>query len=399
MRRNENQKFRQKFIAFADFFEEKMGVTNKERLLLQQYISDSPNPAEMEKLFTMVHYEDESFAFNYMLSRFCARHGFQWAPAALHPRIRGCYRQIAVGNISRLNIMFKFASQLALREIPILVIKGGALRLGALSNIPRQMGDVDIVVPKERFEEAKKVALDNGFTIKIDAIHSVDLLWEERNCLDLHYTFFKHNIRKSEVEPIWEQAEKITQNGTELLLPPLEDLFLHILINAFDNIIFNEHHKGSISWAADCFDLIRLHPELSLKQVLSLSAEYGVEPQLKMIAFLLDRLIPNQFQELLQVDESRLDHRVYSRLYRFERYLSVPYKDTFSYPMFKRIFFSIGFTFYYNASSPYLLSESFWTCLLNYPAFLKNYWEIYSFGSLHSKFKEKLYQWKHQKNL
>lgn len=399
MRRKGNRKFQQKSVDFADFFEQKIGVTDKERLLLRQYISASPDPAEIKKLFSMVHYEEETFAFSYMLSRLCAQHGFHWAPAMLQPRIRGCYRQIAVGNISRLNIMFKMAGQLASRGIPILVIKGGALRLGALANIPRQMGDVDIVVPKAHFEEAKKIALDCGFTIKTDSVHSVDLLWEGRNCLDLHYTFFKHNIWKSEIETIWEQAKKITQNGTELLLPPLEDLFLHILINAFDNIIFNEHHKGSISWAADCFDLLKRYPELSLKRVLSLSKEYDVVPQLKMMALILDRLIPNHFKELLQVDESPLAHRIYSRFYRFDRYLSVSYKDTLTYPLLKRIFFRIGFTYFYSTSSQNLLSKSTWSCLQHYPAFLKNYWGIYSFGSLYSKIKEKISQWNSQKSL
>lgn len=395
MRERANRKFRHSSGNFADYFDQKMGVTDKERLLLRLYISESPDPDEMAKLFSQVNYEEENFSFNYMLSRLCARHGFQWAPSALRPRIRGCYRQIAVGNISRLSLLLQLAGQLESRNIPILVIKGGALRLGPLANIPRLMGDVDIVVPKERFEEAKEAALDFGFTVEYDVLHSADLLWDGKHCLDLHFTFFKQNIWKPESEPIWARAEKITQNETSLLLPPVEDLFLHLLVNAFENIALDEHHKGAISWAVDCFDLVRSCPDLSLKRVVSLSAQYGVRPQLKMAAILLDRLIPNQFQELLQTDDSRIDQRVYSRLYQYDYYCSVPYKEICTYSLFKRICFRMGYTYFCNTS--YRLSESHWRCMRHYPAFLKTYWGIESFRAVPAKLKNKMTQRRTQK--
>jgi hypothetical protein len=374
----------------VSYFEQKLGVTEKERLLLQLYVSESPNPAETVRLFSMVRYEEESYSFNYMLSRLCARHGFQLAPAALRPRIRGCYRQIAVENIRRLSMLIQLAGQLESRSIPVLVVKGGALRLGPLAKIPRQMGDVDLVVPKARFEEARQTALKFGFTVEYDVLHSADLFWEGRHCLDLHYTLFKQNIWEPESEPIWSRAETITKNGIHLLLPPLEEQFLHLLVNAFDNMISNDCRKGAVSWAADCFDLLRLHPELSLKRVAALAKEYGVRSELSIAAVLLNRLIPGHFQELLQADGSRFDQRLCSRLRRYDYYISVPYEEICTYPLLKRIFFRIGYTYSCNAGSFYLISKSFWTCLRHYPAFLKTYWEIDSFWSLPAKMKKKM---------
>lgn len=184
-----------------------------------------------------------------MLAYLGHRKGWKYFPDEMIPRFKGLYRYYHVRNSLGIPGLVKQVQALSQMGIPVMLIKGMAMKAYYAPNVPRLMADMDILVPEEKFGLAKSVLKAMGATIAHEEIHSIHVL-NGTASLDLHKWFFKTNGEKG--TDLWERAIKINYQGVEVFVPSPEDMFIHILDTQSRNIILREGAMRRMKWLYDC---------------------------------------------------------------------------------------------------------------------------------------------------
>lgn len=157
--------------------------------------------------------------------------------------------------------------------------------------------DIDVVVPKERFQECRQLLRDNGYDVSAYWSHSIDVGDQGEPCADLHWCVFKGNAREvGQTDLVVARGSHVTKQGVTFAIPSAEDTFLNILTNAASNFILAQNSKGSVTWLADCIDLSERY-ELSYSTIAEHAREYGVMPELRIALALVGYFQPNAFPE------------------------------------------------------------------------------------------------------
>jgi hypothetical protein len=164
------------------------------------------------------------------------------------PRIRGIFEYYKFSNIKVLSGFSKIGKILNEAKIPILLFKGGVMKFFR-PELSRPMGDVDFLVPLEKYKKALDIALNNGFNYKVlnkrtgrgvEEEHSVDLVGKNNIMIDIHrYTLKGDFIKYSAAvdREIFARAKKTLVFGVEVFLPCKEDLLFLVLTNLYHNIV------------------------------------------------------------------------------------------------------------------------------------------------------------------
>jgi hypothetical protein len=191
-------------------------------------------------------------------------------PGAAGDALRRAYLANAAGAMVRLAARDRILTGLAERGIPVMPLKGAALlELVYPDPAVREMSDLDILVPRERMDEANGLLTELGYGRKRPVAREQDTLeWMRANhrhdpvvvdeqklvAVELH-----HHIVKGEpalhfdIGGYWERARP-SATGAHVL-PSSEDLLLHVCIH------FTYHRKsrsngalaqiGDIAWIVD----------------------------------------------------------------------------------------------------------------------------------------------------
>lgn len=125
--------------------------------------------------------------------------------------------------------------------IPFILLKGSHLAQFVYQDIGlRPMGDIDILVKKEDLQKAETVLLQSGYNNQHNAAKTKSHLHlpyfihpKGRASLEVHWTIAKplwqFNI---DIEGLWERAEPLTMNGTDILVLSREDIMLYTTLHA-----------------------------------------------------------------------------------------------------------------------------------------------------------------------
>lgn len=202
---------------------------------------------------------------------------------ALHlNRCKSVLRHIWVTNQLLLKMASHAKELLNQAGIPSIYLKGAALIQGYYQNPGlRQLGDIDLLVPREMAAKAISLLLSNGWKSETDRIvdgdiqryirrsHALILTYEEGQKLDLHWSVF-------------------TNSGLDTLLRNYpyqgraEDLLLHTLIHGL-----TYSPTPLIRWIPDSVMILRNAPNFDwdffLKQAEQLKVTFFIYKGLKML--------------------------------------------------------------------------------------------------------------------
>lgn len=146
-------------------------------------------------------------------------------------------------------------------DIPVLVIKGGALiGMGAATPLARCMFDLDLLVPPAHSDHALRVLADAGWQPSLDVpasrlrlVHSLDLVWPpDGSGLDVHRYALADNCQPGADDALWAAAVPVTINGVTTRRPADADVLLHGLAHGGRWAI-----SRSVRWVADAALLLR----------------------------------------------------------------------------------------------------------------------------------------------
>ena len=152
------------------------------------------------------------------------------------PRLRGLIDYFRFNNIRILAHFSKMGNALNAAGIPILIFKGGAMKI-LRPELCRPMGDVDILVPPEHLAEAVKICEKLGYHDAMTGSRTaVDLHTAKgESAVDLHYAILETGGDTFHKE-LFARARETEAFGVRVLLPAHEDLAFIVLANLTKNL-------------------------------------------------------------------------------------------------------------------------------------------------------------------
>lgn len=171
-------------------------------------------------------------------------------------------RRLAARTTTRLAELGRLLAALAGADLPVLLLKGLPLALYVYRDLSvRPMGDFDLLVPLERFPEARRVLEGLGFVPTLEAPPGMatapghvdhSLAYRRPGVLevDLHYFALDECRRPGADDGFWARSVERVVMGAPARVPGRTDLFLHVLAHGY------RVQRGAPRWAADAATML-----------------------------------------------------------------------------------------------------------------------------------------------
>jgi hypothetical protein len=276
-----------------------------DRELLGLSFSETFTQKKLDNFLRRFDIESEKTEKILMLAYFKKLHPSAVFPEYAGPRLDGILNYYKFANIKTLSGFSEIGKALNAAGIPILLFKGGAMKF-LRPDLHRPMGDVDFLVPPERYEEAVAIAGKIGFKPKFEkpSPHSTDCVEEKGRAVDIHCMTLKGKEAKhSKVldEEIFGRAKKKQAFGVDFFIPCDEDFLFLILLNLFNNIRHSESVEGRLFSIFDCKFFLERNKEFNWNAVLSNAEKTETSYQIKLMVKFINSLTSNVFPRSLNL--------------------------------------------------------------------------------------------------
>ena len=135
-----------------------MEIREQDKLLLRFLFSEAPySSEELNFLLDGLDIDQEQSEYLLLLAHLGMRFHWQFFPEEIRPRLEGIYRAARLRNIYGIPWLKEQIHALHAAGIPVMFLKGMAMRTYYAPGVARQMSDYDFAVPEERFAEAKEL--------------------------------------------------------------------------------------------------------------------------------------------------------------------------------------------------------------------------------------------------
>lgn len=270
----------------------------QEKLLLRLLFQDEPYTEEALAILTKDLVPDnESLEYLLMLGLLGTRNHWLYFPKEIRSRAEGVYKSVRVKNIYNIPWLKEQISILREHDIPVLFLKGMAMRAYYAPEIPRQMSDFDLAVPPECFNKAKDYLSAAGYNIDqlSFSLHSVTLNYGDGKKIDLHHWIFKTNSRST--ADIWERALLVDYQGYPVVVPDPVDMFIHVVDNHVRDHITDIYLNRRMKWLLDTRIIIEKTGDWDWKEVAGRAEELGSLTYLKYAMKEFAEMFPSLLKE------------------------------------------------------------------------------------------------------
>lgn len=155
------------------------------------------------------------------------------------PRLEGLLKYHRFNNLRLISHYAKVVRALNEHDIFPMIFKGGAMK-HIRPDLPRAMGDIDILIPEEsEFAKAREICKDLGYIEEIPDGHSIDLHLPNstEGTVDMHkYIPLETDYDKSFMQDLFARAKKEKVLGAQSFVPCYEDLMFLGMINLARNL-------------------------------------------------------------------------------------------------------------------------------------------------------------------
>ena len=283
----------------------------REKLLLRLLVSGRDyTREEMETMAGDMDIDRERIEYLLMLGLLGERKGFLYIPDKVRPRITGIYRSYRVRNLLFQPFLEAKLKVLVRAGIPVMLLKGAAMRAYYAPGVVREMSDIDLAVPEERFKEALSVLEASGMKVQDGPAPHAWTLMEGGRHIDLHRWIFKTGGDKAAGD-FWEKAVPVEAGGVQVLVPAPEDMFIHVLDNRARDLILNYQVNRTMKWLYDGAMIMNTAGTPDWKHIAGRAEELLALSSLKMVLPDFAEIFPEfisgeQCREFFPRDESYL---------------------------------------------------------------------------------------------
>lgn len=298
-------------------------LTEEEKGLLNLVFQKNPSQEELNKLLKSWDIEVKGGHKSLLLAYIMKIHPNLKFSDYERPRLKGLLNFFRFKNLKTISHYTKIGKALNNSGIEPLIIKGGAMKY-LRSDLPRIMGDIDILVPEKYFMKSVNIATSLGYTYEKFDIHSVDL--HERNseegAIDLHrYIYMDTGKDKSFIKDLFNRATAQNVFGVQSLVPCLEDLCFITLVNLSRNLRDKTSQAGLLYALFDCKFLIENKPDFNWRIVKENARKTGTEVQInfamKFIEKVSKNILPREFFQGMPFEKETNE---YSNMVMFNRF-------------------------------------------------------------------------------
>ncbi len=165
--------------------------------------------------------------------------------------------------------------------IPVMFLKGLALKYYYAKGYPRNMSDFDIAVPEDKYDEAITLLRDKDSLYKNFTSSYHDEIKNNGRIVEVHRWIFKNNGEKK--TDIWKRAVNIDFYGTKICVPCPQDMFIHQLDNRSRDFFKGIFLNRKINWLFDCRHIWNFMSDKDKKSLQSRVKEFNVEYNIKFM--------------------------------------------------------------------------------------------------------------------
>lgn len=302
-------------------------LTSRERSLMGLLFDGELMQEAVDDLTHGLDIDQTNQNFILMLACLGYQRGWGLFPPEIVPRLKGVHRYHQVHNAMGVPWLVEQIGCLTDAGIPVMLLKGAAMRAYYAPDMPRLMWDFDAAVPEERYREALSLLCTGGAKLVEETAHSAALT-DGRTQLDLHRWIFKTNEDRG--SDIWRRAVSFGFHGIPALVLSPEDMFIHLLDNQSRNYFYDEAPERRMKWLYDCRRVLMAVERPDLDRIADRAGEFHTEARVRMMlkSFIqcfpetfpgeaLDRAFPpsREYDELLKNGE-----RFRMEVQKFRRY-------------------------------------------------------------------------------
>lgn len=231
-------------------------IGKKEIYLLQMIFRSREYTEEnLSVLLDGMDIDSEKMEYLLMLALLGKMHGWLYFPYEIQPRLEGIYRAERFHNIFGIPWLKEKLLLLSEKGIPMMFLKGMAMRSYYAPGFVRQMSDFDLAVPAEQFEEAQTVLLESEHDIEkgAAALHAQHIE-KQGKTIDLHQWIFK--TCGGMTAGLWEKSVRINFYGVSVHVLNPVDMFIHIIDCKTRDVIKNIQTDRKMKWMFDTLSVI-----------------------------------------------------------------------------------------------------------------------------------------------
>ena len=185
-----------------------------------------------------------------------------------------------------------------------MILKGGAMKF-LRPELPRIMGDIDILVPDNVFMKSAKIACSLGYVFYDIYSHSIDIHKPDSDSgvLDIHrFIFIGTGHERKLLKNLFKRSREENVFGVKTLIPSNEDMMFISLVNLARNLREKTSQAGLIYTIFDCKFLQESKPDFDWEIVKENARLTKTEVQMNFAIKFLMRISKNIFPEALQSD-------------------------------------------------------------------------------------------------
>lgn len=278
-----------------EYLKQTLIIYERDINLIKSLFSEDISENDFLFFLKKLDFNKERKDYIYLLAYFGEKFKYKNVDTYTAKKLKRITRLRQYHNISLFYYFKKLAVELNNKNIPILFLKGAAIKFSTPQANFRNMDDIDFAVPPELAANAVETALEIGFKISTICEHSTDLKYDDFN-VDIHHRIFRSNYSHVHNEnKVFERAKKHNAWGLEFLIPSAVDLALILVSNTYYNIIDLPCNPRIIQWIYDFAYIIKNNPDFDWD--LFIETAYSVE--LSRQAVIMLNIFNDYFPELL----------------------------------------------------------------------------------------------------
>ena len=300
-------------------------MSEGEKKLMRLVFTKSPKQEELDNLLKLWDIEARVSQKSLLLAYIQKRYPELLFTLYEGPRLKGLLLNVRFKNIQTIAHFSKIGKELNKNGITPVIIKGGAMKY-LRPELPRHMGDIDIVVPEKDWIRSANLAKSIGYWYRKPDIHSIDIHESkdksEYGILDIHrYIYLGTGKDKAWIKGLFERAKEETVFSVKALVPCFEDLMFITLTNLSRNLSNKTSQAGLLFALFDCKFFLENKPEFNwdiIKENAKLTnTEVQVNFAIKFINKISEDIIPKEIIDNMFFEE---ETHHYSKIIVFNRF-------------------------------------------------------------------------------
>ena len=274
--------------------------TQKEKLLISLPFGKEITKQDIDILTNNLNVYKENQSYILLLSYLGFRYNWKFFPEEIISKIKETNNIYKLRSILNMSWFIEKIRALNHANIPVMLLKGLALKYHYAVGYTRMMFDFDIAVPESKYKEAINLLKDKNsvYNGEVTYYHGEIKCGIKR--LDVHWWLFKNNGEKG--TDIWEKAKQIDFFGTKVYVMCPQDMFIHQLDTRSRDVFSGEHVDRRLNWVFDCRCILDFMENFSMKEIYSRAGEFSATYSVRYLLPLFSKCFPNL------MDKKEIEH-------------------------------------------------------------------------------------------